>query len=573
MRRFVATAIVFVSGLTFSAPGLNPGSASPSSAARTEFVAGEVLVKFKPSQSAQERISAIGRRGHGVARELRQPGWMQLKVGEGETVAQVVAAYRRDPNVEYAQPNYIYRVGAAANDPHYSQLWALHNTGQPVSTGSYLPNAGSPGVDLNVQKAWDHITDCSSAVVAVIDTGVNYKHEDLASNMWDGGPGFPLHGADFVDGDSDPMDLNGHGTHVAAIIGAGGNNATGTAGACWKARIMALRALDASGLGTTATILQAIDFALNHGAKVLNMSFGGRGYDPAFAAAVQNARARDAVVVTAAGNERTNLAFTPVYPCAYPHTLCVAALDQNGWLARFSNYGAEVDVAAPGTNIVSATAGQWSTAALSINWITSSGWNYVESHLVNAALTGGADERVYQDFDLRGKPAAVANFSIYSGIPDARVRVKYRAGGGDPFAGGILLDSFVGRTGVIIRTSYDISDCAGTICSVGFQLLTATPGAGQEVTISGFSIETLQPSNSAYATWSGTSVATPYVAGLAAMLRSYNPQYTSDDVVRAIKSGSRTSAELSWAISGGAADFMSSLSYISAPTGIKAQVR
>jgi len=367
--------------------------------------------------------------------------------------------------------------------------------------------------------------------------------------------------------------LNGHGTHVAAIIGAGGNNATGTAGVCWKAKIMALRALDASGLGTTASILQAIDFAVNHGAKVINMSFGGRGFDPAFAAALDNAKARDVVVVASAGNERTNLAMTPVYPCAYASTLCVAALDQNGALARFSNYGAEVDVAAPGTNILSAMAGQWSTATDSSSWITSGGWADVGSGLVNAALTGGADQRVYKDFDLRGKPAAVVNFAIYSAIPDARVRVKYRAGGGDPFAGGILLDTFVGSTGTIIHTSYDISDCAGTICSVGFQLLTNAPGAGQAVSITGFSIDMLQPSNTTYATLSGTSMATPYVTGLAAMLRTYHPQYNADDVVRAIKLGSRTSTELSWVIAGGAADVLSSLSYISAPTGIKAQVR
>ena len=566
MRRFVATAIVLVSGLTFSAPGMNPSGDTPPQ--RPEFVAGEVLVKFKTSQSAQERISAIG------GKQLRQPGWVQVKAREDETVAQAVAAYRNDPSVEYAQPNYIYRIGAAANDPYYSQLWALSNTGQPVASGVYMPNAGSAGVDLNAQKAWDHLTDCSSAVVAVIDTGVNYNHEDLAGSMWNGGAGFPLHGADFVDSDSDPMDLNGHGTHVAAIIGASGNNAMGTTGVCWKASIMAVRALDASGLGTTATILQAIDFAVNHGARVLNMSFGGRGYDPAFAAALENARARDVVVVTAAGNDRTNLALTPVYPCAYAHTLCVAALDQSGWLARFSNYGAEVDVAAPGTNILSATAGQWSTMAYnSLAWTSSGGWAPISSTLVNSALTPAADQRIYQDFDLRGKPAAVVNFSISSGIADARVRVKYRAGGGDPFAGGILLDSFVGRTGGVISVSYDISDCAGTICSVGFQLLTNAPGGGQDVTISGFSVTTLQPSNTTYATWSGTSMATPYVAGLAAMLRSYNPRYTADDVTRAIKSGSRTSTELSWVISGGTADFMSSLSYISAPTGIKALVR
>src|SRR5208283_3029626 len=145
---------------------------------------------------------------------------------------EALAAYRDDPNVEYVQPNYIYHTTVAPDDTQYGQLWAFRNTGQTVNAtiqgeGWIYPtnNPGTAGYDIDIEPAWDHITDCSSVVVAVIDTGINYTQEDLAINMWNGGAAYPNHGWNYVNGNNNPMDMNGHGTHVAGIIGAAGNNA------------------------------------------------------------------------------------------------------------------------------------------------------------------------------------------------------------------------------------------------------------------------------------------------------------------------------------------------------------
>ena len=213
--------------LVSAAPFARPDWAG---AAPSQYVPGEVLVKFKPSVIAQERTASIAALGHTVLAQLEQPGWTQVKLAADQSVTEALVAYQNDPNVDTVQPNYIYHAAAVPNDTQYGQLWAFKNTGQAVTSGTYAPTSGTPGDDMNIEPAWSHITDCSGVVVAVVDSGVNYSQEDLAANMWNGGPSFPNHGHDYVDNDNDPMDLNGHGTHVAGIIGAAGNNTKGTTG-------------------------------------------------------------------------------------------------------------------------------------------------------------------------------------------------------------------------------------------------------------------------------------------------------------------------------------------------------
>jgi subtilisin family serine protease len=445
----MALAALVGAALTLYAQVAAAPSAPPAadSAAASQYVPGEVLVKFKPTAGTQERMAAMAARGHSVVASLNQPGWAQVKVGAGQTMETALTAYRDDPNVEYVQPNYLYHAAAMPNDSQYGQLWAFKNTGQTVTTGTFVPNAGTAGDDLNIEPAWDRVTDCSSVVVALLDSGVNYAHEDLAASMWNGGSSFPHHGHDFVDDDDDPMDANGHGTHLAGVIGAVGNNDMGTVGVCHKASIMAVRVLDAAGNVTTATVLRGISFAVTNGAKVVNMSFvGGGSFDPLFSDAITDAQIGAVVVVVVAGNETSDndAAGGVQYPCNFtqPNLVCVAALDQNYALASFSNWGASsVDVGAPGTNILST----WAGAGLN---------------------------------------------------------------------------------------------------------------------------------NASYNTLSGTSMASPGVAGLAAMLRAYNPQYSFVDTVNAIKNGGRSVPALAGkTTTGKAVDAMWSLAYINPPTGLAATVR
>jgi subtilisin family serine protease len=594
----VLTLYAQVSAAPFALPNLAGAAASP-------YMPGEVLVKFKPAAVAQERSATVAAQGHTVLAHLEEPGWMQVRLGAGETLETALTAYGNNPNVEYVQPNYLYHAALAPNDPQYSQLWAFKNTGQTITTGTYTPTFGTAGDDMNIEAAWGRITDCSGVVVAVVDSGVNYNQEDLAANMWNGGVSIPNHGWNYVNNNSDPMDLNGHGSHVAGIIGAVGNNARGTTGVCWKARIMAVRVLNAMNSGTTANVIQGINFAVTNGAKVINMSLGGGGaFDQAFSDAITTAQNSDVVVVVAAGNETNNndAAGAARYPCNFtqPNLLCVAALDQNYALANFSNWGAtSVHVGAPGTNILSSWAGTSASIAdpLTSGWTftpTTGGWAF------GSVLVGGTptpslldppnypnppnyntntDDRARKAFNLVGVNVAV--LQALAGINVVNLdhfRTGYSSAGGDPFAvGGTIIDDTTNLATYPFFSSgaFDISGCVSATCSIGFQLQSGpTTPKDRGLAIAGFRIQTLTLNATSYNTIDGTSMASPEVAGLAAMLRAYNPQYTYADTVNAIKNGGRPVPALAGkTTTGKAVDVMSSLAYLNPPTGLRATVQ
>jgi thermitase len=576
------------------------------SATTASFVPDEVLVAFAPDSTAQMRsdiVASLGDRSMNAT--FRSGRLLRVKLAPGRTVVQAITGYRAMAGVRSVQPNYIYHATLAPADTQYGQLWAFKNSGQTVATGTYVPASGTVGDDMNIEPAWSHISDCSGVVVAVVDSGVNYNQQDLAANMWNGNPSYPNHGWDYVDNDNDPMDLNGHGTHVAGIIGAVGDNNAGTTGVCWKASIMAVRVLDASGSGTTADIIQGIDFAVANGAKVINMSLGGGGVlDPLFSGAITAAQASDVVVVVAAGNETNDndAVGAARYPCNFtqPNLICVAALDQNFALANFSNWGAiSVDIGAPGTNILSTWAG---TVALrpdafntggTLDWTNSpgSGWAYKKlslssgqaDALVNpstfpSSSTGyanNADDRAFKTFDLTTVNAATLNFfAAVEILAGDSLNVNFLSGAGDPFVGGTTLIGGSGSTsGILVPFSFDISSCAGTSCSIGFQLKSDASGASLGAGIAGFSVDTLTLNTTTYNTISGTSMATPEVAGVATMLRAFNPQYQYADVVNAIKNGGRAAPSLAGkSTTGKVVDAMGALTYINPPTGVIAAI-
>src|SRR5262245_51783378 len=293
------------------------------------------------------------------------PGLYEVHLTEGALPAAILDMYRGLAGVKYAEPNYLIHVENTPNDPKYGDgtLWAMNNTGQ---------SGGTADADIDAPEAWDIATGTSNTVVAVIDTGVDYNHPDLAANIWtnpgeiagngldDDNNGYidDIHGWDFANNDNNPMDDNGHGTHVAGTIGAVGNNNLGVAGVNWSVDIMALKFLGANGSGYTSNAVAALNYAVQMGAKVSNNSWGGGGNSLTLAAAINNARNNGHIFVAAAGNSGQNIDITPSYPASYSlsydNVVTVAATDSNDNLASFSNYGVNtVTLAAPGVNILS----------------------------------------------------------------------------------------------------------------------------------------------------------------------------------------------------------------------------
>ncbi|HEY4097815.1 MAG TPA: S8 family peptidase [Baekduia sp.] len=232
---------------------------------------------------------------------------------------------------------------------------------------------------MGAASAWRQTTG-GNITVAIVDSGIDLTHPDLAPNLWtnpgeipgngidDDGNGYvdDVHGVDLVDHDGDPQDANGHGTHVAGIVGARGGNGVGGAGLAWNVRLMAVRVLDANAAGTTTTVAQGIHYAVDNGARIVNLSLAGPTATPELEEAVQYAQAHGVLIVVAAGNDGADLATAPTYPAAYGETnvIGVAATTQSGELAAISDRGSGADIAAPGEQILSTALGggyEWRT--------------------------------------------------------------------------------------------------------------------------------------------------------------------------------------------------------------------
>lgn len=574
-------------------------AAAPSAFSRGQsYAPNQILVKFKPNVAAAARERLAQNYGTQSMQTLGKKNDVVLaRLLPGQSVAQAVGAYSNDPNVEYAQPDYIYHALAVPVDPEYGRLWAAKNTGQTVAGGSYATNnPGTAGNDMNLEPAWNLKTDCRSVLVAVVDSGVNYNSTDLADNMWTG----TNHGQNFASDamtgpGSDPMDLNGHGTHVAGIIGAAGNNGIAGTGVCWQANIMAVRVLDATGSGTTSSIISGINYAVANSAKIINMSLGGTTFDQLYSDAITAARTAGVLVVVAAGNDGVNNETTPHYPCNFTQAnlICVAALDQNYDLATFSNFGAtSVDVGAPGTNIYSTWAGTSTVAYTDITsgftgagWTANAGWGAGSSGLlVDPAgmwnvtkYTQNANDRVYKTFNLAGVNAAyVEAYLSINVINGDYFKFNYKNTGGDPFTGGTTAASITnwhdedGTGSLYASGKINITPCISATCTVGFQL-TSAPASITDigVAISTLRITTMTNTTNSYNTIDGTSMATPEVAGVAALVWAYNPAYTYTDVANAIKNGGRTTTSLNGkSTTGKAVDALGALTYINRPTGV-----
>lgn len=337
------------------------------------FVPNELLIRFKPD-IPQEQIDAFYQEYNLRPKERLMPdepeqaGPLVLTQSPKDIDQSLLESIQRDSRVDYAEPNYIFQVVKVPDDPEFHKLWGLHNTGQ---TG------GKVDADIDAPEAWEISTGSSQVIVAVIDTGVDYNHPDLLENMWtnpkecpqgpgkcqpngkdDDGNGYvdDFYGVNTITDSGDPMDDFGHGTHVAGIIGARGNNKVGVVGVNWQVKIAACKFLSAAGTGTTANAIKCFNYFkdLEKNQKiqvrVTNNSWGGGAPSQALEEAM--AALENTLHVAAAGNSNSA---APTYPAAYDleNIIAVAATDHNDQYAAFSNYGSYVDLAAPGVSILS----------------------------------------------------------------------------------------------------------------------------------------------------------------------------------------------------------------------------
>jgi subtilisin family serine protease len=523
-------AAVLAAAVAGSAEGASPRAVTLRQA-RAAYVPGQVVVRFRPSADPVSRLQALSDESASRVKPLGLPGLQLLHVSG--SVPAAVASLRGNPAVEYAEPNWIYHADAIPNDPRYPELWGLARISAP--------------------RAWDVTTGSSAFTVGVVDTGIATDHLDLAQNV--------VPGWDFVQNDADPRDFNGHGTHVAGTIGARGNNGRGVTGVDWNVSLMPVRVLDGSGSGSNANVTAGLAYACRHGASVVNASLGGIAYSTAMRDAI--AACPKTLFVVAAGNDGFSNDALPHYPCNYgappddlPNVICVAATDQNDKLASFSNFGRSVDLAAPGVSIPS-TWPAYDTPATD-DFESLAGW---ATDVGSGAAFGRSTTHASGAFSAADSPAGNYQPSSFTSLESTS-----------------SMASLVGRTGCRLfynlrldtQPNRDFFDVLGSngIDEVGSEWSGSTGGAflGLSTDVSAFdgaaafypelrlvsdadkvvgdggylddlSLRCLRPAAEDYSTISGTSMATPQVTGVAALLRAEHPGYTVAQVKAAILNG------------------------------------
>ena len=380
MRRYIGflavIAVVLLVGLggaqerALSTPG--QGGSEPE-AGEPDFAPGEILVKLKDDVPA-DSIASVNRRNDArVEEKIPDSRVSVVDLPNNLSVAEGVERYEDAPEVEYAEPNYLYDLAdlPVPSDPKFPQMYNLYNTGQ---------YGGTFDADIDAPEAWNATTGSANTVVAVIDTGIDINHPDLKDNIWtnpgeiagnkidDDGNGYvdDVHGWDFHDDNNSVFDGAGqdtHGTHVAGTIAAEGNNNVGVTGINMQAKIMPLKVVDTDdrfGIHTD-DVIEALQYAVSNGASISNNSWGGGDYGQILQNAIEEADRDGHLFVAAAGNGGADFVgdnndLRPFYPASYPNDniISVAASNNEDQLTSFSNYGTtSVDLAAPGKQILS----------------------------------------------------------------------------------------------------------------------------------------------------------------------------------------------------------------------------
>lgn len=327
---------------------------------------------------------------------------LDLETKGRKSVLEAINTLKNDPNVAYAEPDYLLEAYQMPDDPYFANLYGLHNSGQ---TG------GTPGADISAVEAWGKHTGNGTVTIGVIDSGIDYLHPDLVDNMWTNPDEIPNNGIDedgngyiddiygwnFVANTNDPADDNSHGTHCSGTIAGTGNNQTGVTGVMWNSKLVALKFLSGSGSGSTSDAIDAVNYASAMGIQITSNSWGGG----SFSQGLMDAIAAGGLFIAAAGNSGSNNDNSPHYPASYPldNIISVAATDHDDALASFSCYGpTTVHLGAPGVDIFSSVPNNQygsksgtSMAAPHVAGVAGLIWSY------NPSLTTGEVKQIILD--------------------------------------------------------------------------------------------------------------------------------------------------------------------------------
>ncbi len=343
-------------------------SAMPNVLAHSPDAGSQLLLQCAPTTTHAQALAWCTAEGLQLrSSRSNQHGLEIITLQAHQTAADTIARAEASGLFEYAEPDYPIYSRLLPNDRGLvaGQTWGLVNVGQ---------RRGVADADVDAPEAWDLRTSASDIIVAVIDSGIRYTHEDLAGNMWRNPGEIPDNGRDddrngviddvfgynAVDFSGDPWDDDGHGTSVSGVIGAVGDNRLGTTGVAWQVQLMALKFLTSSGAGLTSDAIECIDYALEHGADVINASWGGNGRSRSLERAIRRAQFQDVLFVTAAGNDGLDIDIEPDYPASYnlANVITVGASTRTDRASTLSNFGNRtVDLFAPGTEIYTSFSG------------------------------------------------------------------------------------------------------------------------------------------------------------------------------------------------------------------------
>lgn len=328
-------------------PVLTAQSATPISPTAPTYREDRILVMPKPARlaAATELNSQLGVK---VLAQFPSVGGLQsVSVPPGESVQGLIAKYQASDAVAYAEPDFARTLDLTPNDPQCANgtAWGLNNFGQ---------SGGVADADIDAAEGWDVLASASNIVVAIIDSGIRRTHEDLSLNVWTNASGG--YGWNALQHNETPADSDGHGSLMAGVIGAVGNNGKGGAGVAWRVRLQACRSFATASSGFDSDIIEGLEFACTNGAQVINMSLGGAGFSSSLSNALFAVREAGIIVVASAGNEGVNVDVSPRFPACYQldNIISVAASTRADALWTSSNYGAtNVDLVAPGHQITS----------------------------------------------------------------------------------------------------------------------------------------------------------------------------------------------------------------------------